>query len=300
MEDILTTAMESTALEDIEAIEPIEASDLTLSNLKAFLTGLLPDLKQLAFNIVISVIIFVIGRQILKILHRLMNRALERGNADPGFVKFMDSALSILFNVFLAFIIIGQLGFNTASIVTILGASLLAVGMSLQGSLANVAGGILLILARPFRVGHYIESEYGDGTVTMIGLVYTTITTKDNRVLTIPNSQISNCAVTDCNANPVRRLDLQVGISYDSDIRRAKEILQKICEDSPHVLKDPPTSIFVDSLGESAVHLGLYCYVASSDFLGSKWDLTEAIKLRFDEGGIKIPFPQVQVHMGQK
>ena len=300
MEDILTTAVESVAMEELESIEPIEASDLTLSNLKAFLADLLPDIKALAFDIVISIIIFLIGRQILKLLHKMMDRALEKGNADPGFVKFMDSALSILFNVLLALMILGQLGFNTASIVTMMGAALLAVGMSLQGSLANVAGGILILLAHPFRVGHYIESEYGDGTVSMIGLVYTTITTKDNRVLTIPNSQISNCPVTDCNENPVRRFDLQVAISYDSDIRRAKEILQEICDDSPHVLKDRKPSIFVDSLGDSSVNLGLYCFVASSDYLGSKWDITEQVKLRFDEAGIHIPFPQVQVHMTEQ
>ena len=193
--------------------------------------------------------------------------------------------------------ILGQLGVNTASIVTVLGTMMLAVGMSLQGSLSNVAGGILILFMKPFRVGHYIISDYGEGTVSMIGLFYTTITTKDNRVLTIPNSQISNCSVTNCSQNPVRRLDIIVGISYDSDIRRAKEIMEKIARDSAYVLQDRDITVFVDNLGDSSVDIGLFCYVNSPDFLTAKWQITEDIKLRFDDAGISSPFPQVHVHM---
>jgi small conductance mechanosensitive channel len=174
---------------------------------------------------------------------------------------------------------------------------MLAIGMSLQGSLANVAGGILILLMHPFRVGHYIVCDYGEGTVSVIGLVYTKITTKDNRVLTIPNSMISNCAVTDCGENPIRRLDLVIGISYDSDILLAKKILLEISRDIPAILADRPTDVFVDSLGDSAVNIGMNCYVPSASFLSVKWAVTEAVKLKFDEAGISIPFPQVHVHM---
>ena len=193
--------------------------------------------------------------------------------------------------------ILGQLGVNTASIITVLGTAMLAVGMSLQGSLSNVAGGSLILFTKPFHVGHYIISDHGEGTVTMIGLFYTTITTKDNRVLTLPNSQISNCAVTNCTQNPVRRLDTVVGISYDSDIRLAKEIMEKTARDCQYVLQDRDITVFVDSLGDSSVDIGLFCYVNSPDFLAAKWQITEEIKLRFDEAGISIPFPQVHVHM---
>ena len=196
--------------------------------------------------------------------------------------------------------ILGQLGVNTASIITVLGTLMLAVGMSLQGSLSNVAGGILILFMKPFRVGHYIISDYGEGTVSMIGLFYTTLTTKDNRILTIPNSQISNCAVTNCTQNPVRRLDTIVGISYDADIRLAKEIMEKTARECQYVIKDDPgreITVFVDALGDSSVDLGLFCYVNSPDFLAAKWQITEEIKLRFDKAGISIPFPQVHVHM---
>ncbi len=294
MANIFSTAADSIQIEDIEQID---ASDLTVSNLKRFFESLLPGIRSLAFDIIVCIIIYIVGRKLIKLLHKMLNKTLEKTQADVGVVKFLGSALEIILYVFLSFMILGQLGVNTASIVTVLGAGMLAVGMSLQGSLSNVAGGILILFTKPFRVGHYIISDHGEGTVTMIGLFYTTITTKDNRVLTLPNSQISNCAVTNCTQNPVRRLDTVVGISYDSDIRLAKEIMEKTARDCQYVLQDRDITVFVDSLGDSSVDIGLFCYVNSPDFLAAKWQITEEIKLRFDEAGISIPFPQVHVHM---
>lgn len=294
MANIFSTAADSIQIEDIEQID---ASDLTVSNLKRFFESLLPGIRSLAFDIIVCIIIYIVGRKLIKLLHKMLNKTLEKTQADVGVVKFLGSALEIILYVFLFFMILGQLGVNTASIITVLGTAMLAVGMSLQGSLSNVAGGILILFTKPFRVGHYIISDHGEGTVTMIGLFYTTITTKDNRVLTLPNSQISNCAVTNCTQNPVRRLDTVVGISYDSDIRLAKGIMEKTARDCQYVLQDRDITVFVDSLGDSSVDIGLFCYVNSPDFLAAKWQITEEIKLRFDEAGISIPFPQVHVHM---
>ena len=294
MANIFSTAADSIQIEDIEQID---ASDLTVSNLKRFFESLLPGIRSLAFDIIVCIIIYIVGRKLIKLLHKMLNKTLEKTQADVGVVKFLGSALEIILYVFLFFMILGQLGVNTASIITVLGTAMLAVGMSLQGSLSNVAGGILILFTKPFRVGHYIISDHGEGTVTMIGLFYTTITTKDNRVLTLPNSQISNCAVTNCTQNPVRRLDTVVGISYDSDIRLAKEIMEKTARDCQYVLQDRDITVFVDSLGDSSVDIGLFCYVNSPDFLAAKWQITEEIKLRYDEAGISIPFPPVHVHM---
>ena len=294
MANIFSTAADSIQIEDIEQID---ASDLTVSNLKRFFESLLPGIRSLAFDIIVCIIIYIVGRKLIKLLHKMLNKTLEKTQADVGVVKFLGSALEIILYVFLFFMILGQLGVNTASIITVLGTAMLAVGMSLQGSLSNVAGGILILFTKPFRVGHYTISDHGEGTVTMIGLFYTTITTKDNRVLTLPNSQISNCAVTNCTQNPVRRLDTVVGISYESDIRLAKEIMEKTARDCQYVLQDRDITVFVDSLGDSSVDIGLFCYVNSPDFLAAKWQITEEIKLRFDEAGISIPFPQVHVHM---
>lgn len=294
MEDILTTAAESLPVESLEQIEP---SDLTVSNFKKLLEVILPVFRSLAFNIVVCILIYLIGSKVIHLIKRMLKRTLKRMQAEPGLTHFLESGIDVALHIFLIFMILGQLGINTASIVTVLGTLMLAVGMSLQGSLSNVAGGILILLMHPFRVGHYIICEYGEGTVSAIGLVYTTLTTKDNRILTIPNSQISNCAVTDCGENPVRRLDLIAGISYDSDLLRAKEILREICESSPYVLKDRDITIFVDSLSESSVDLGLFCYVESSSFLNAKWEITEQIKLRFDKEGINIPFKTLELHL---
>jgi small conductance mechanosensitive channel len=197
----------------------------------------------------------------------------------------------------LIFMIVGQLGVSTASIVTVMGAAGLAISMSLQGSLANVAGGILILLMKPFRVGDYVMTSFGDGTVQAIGLVYTTITTVDNRVLTVPNGTLSNSAVFDASMMPERRLDISVGISYDSDIRRAKEIMEEVYRSCPAVIVDKGINVHVSSLGDSAVVIEAFGWVPGSEFLSSKWYVTEQIKLRFDEGGIKIPYPQMDVHL---
>ncbi|MBQ6635493.1 MAG: mechanosensitive ion channel family protein [Lachnospiraceae bacterium] len=297
MPGLITTAAESTPLDQLEQLEPIEPSDLTISNLKQFFLDLLPGIRSLAFNLIVCLIIILVGRKLIQLLRHMFQKTLEKTQSDVGLIRFLVSGLEIFLNILLIFMVLGQLGINTASIVTVLGTLMLAIGMSLQGSLANVAGGILILLMHPFRVGHYIVCDYGEGTVSVIGLVYTKITTKDNRVLTIPNSMISNCAVTDCGENPIRRLDLVIGISYDSDILLAKNILLEISRNTPEILADPPADVFVDSLGDSAVNIGMNCYVPSASFLSVKWAVTEAVKLKFDEAGISIPFPQVHVHM---
>ena len=193
--------------------------------------------------------------------------------------------------------IVGQLGVNTASIVTILGAGGLAISMSLQGSLSNVAGGILILLMKPFKVGDFVSTPYGDGTVQAIGLVYTTLTTIDNRKLTIPNGELSNAAVFDASAMAERRLDTVVGISYDSDIRRAKEIMEGVYKSSPGFLPEKGVNVHVSSLGDSSVGIEGFGWVKGSEFLAAKWYVLENVKLAYDANGITIPFPQVDVHL---
>ena len=184
-----------------------------------------------------------------------------------------------------------------ASIVTILGAAGLAISMSLQGSLANVAGGILILLMKPFKVGDYVMTSYGDGTVKAIGLVYTTIATLDNRTLTIPNGTLSNSAVFDASTMPERRLDTAVGISYDSDIRKAKEIMERVYLSCPSVIAEKGINVHVSGLGDSSVVIEAFGWVAGSDYLSSKWYILEEVKLQYDAEGIKIPYPQMDVHL---
>ena len=193
--------------------------------------------------------------------------------------------------------IVGQLGVSTASIVTILGAGGLAISMSLQGSLSNVAGGILILLMKPFRVGDFVSTPYGDGTVRTIGLVYTTLATIDNRKLTIPNGVLSNAAVFDASAMEERRLDIEVGISYDSDIRKAKEVMEEVYRNCPGYLPEKGVNVHVSQLGDSSVGIEGQGWVKGSEFLASKWYVMENVKLEYDAHGIQIPFPQMDVHM---
>ena len=275
----------------------IDPSDLTPGALQQLLQSITPSLTKLVFNIVISIIIFFIGKKLIGFLLKLLDKFLAKTSIDVGVAKFLSAAARTCMYAILIFMIVGQLGVNTASIVTVMGAAGLAISMSLQGSLANVAGGILILLMKPFRVGDYVMTSFGDGTVQAIGLVYTTITTVDNRVLTIPNGTLANSAVTDASMMPERRLDISVGISYDSDIRKAKEIMEEVYRSCPAVIVDKGINVHVSSLGDSAVVIEAFGWVPGSEFLSSKWYVTEEIKLRFDEGGIKIPYPQMDVHL---
>ena len=285
------------ALTETPDTPTIDPSDLTPGALEKLLETLAPSLQKLVFNVVISLIIFFVGRKLIDFLLKLLDKFLAKTSMDVGVSKFLVSAARTCMYAILIFMIVGQLGVNTASIVTVMGAAGLAISMSLQGSLANVAGGILILLMKPFRVGDYVMTSFGDGTVQAIGLVYTTITTVDNRVLTIPNGTLANSAVTDASMMPERRLDISVGISYDSDIRKAKEIMEEVYRSCPAVIVDKGINVHVSSLGDSAVVIEAFGWVPGSEFLSSKWYLTEEVKLRFDEGGIKIPYPQMDVHL---
>ena len=285
------------ALTETPDTPTIDPSDLTPGALEKLLETLAPSLQKLVFNVVISLIIFFVGRKLIDFLLKLLDKFLAKTSIDVGVSKFLLSAARTCMYAILIFMIVGQLGVNTASIVTVMGAAGLAISMSLQGSLANVAGGILILLMKPFRVGDYVMTSFGDGTVQAIGLVYTTITTVDNRVLTIPNGTLANSAVTDASMMPERRLDISVGISYDSDIRKAKEIMEEVYRSCPAVIVDKGINVHVSSLGDSAVVIEAFGWVPGSEFLSSKWYVTEEVKLRFDEGGIKIPYPQMDVHL---
>ena len=278
-------------------VTTIDASDLTPGALENFLRSLAPSLQKLAFNLIVALIIFLVGRKLIKLLLKLLDKFLGHTSIDTGISSFLMSASRVLLYVFLIFMVVAQLGINTASIVTVLGTAGLAIGMSLQGSLSNVAGGILILLMKPFKVGDYVSTTYGDGTVQEIGLVYTTLTTPDNRRLTVPNGALSNSAVYDFSAMEERRLDISVGISYDSDLLKAKEIMEQVYRECSLVKEDKGIDVHVSSLADSSVMIEAFGWVSCPDYLKAKWEVTEKIKLRFDAEGIGIPFPQVDVHL---
>ena len=256
-----------------------------------------PGFLNLCWKLLIALAVFLIGKKAIGFIRRFAGRSFERAGVEAGASKFLKSLIEVCLYGILVFMIAGQLGLNTASLVTILGTASLALSLSLQGTLQNFAGGVLLLLVKPFKVGEYIICPEGEGTVSMIGLVYTTLLTADNKRITIPNGSLANSTVTDVTAMEKRRLDLLVGIGYQADIKAAKEILERSFREHPLICKEEDITVFVDSLGDSAVTLGVRGWTAPGDYWKAKWDLLETIKLSFDEAGIEIPFSQVDVHI---
>ena len=268
----------------------------SVSPLNALLTSLVP----LGLKILEALVIFVIGKKLIRFAIKLLDGAAARAGLDVGLARFLSTVARIALYILLAFVIIGELGFNTASIIAVLGSAALAVGLSLQGSLANFAGSVLILVTRPFKVGDYIICSGGEGTVKDIGLVFTELTTGDNRRITIPNGSLANGPITNITAHSTRRVDLTVGISYSADLKKAKEVITETIQKNSYILKDQPIAVFVNSLGESDVVLACGGWVNTPDYLAAKRALTEEIKLAFDEAGVEIPFPQVDVHMKQE
>ncbi|MBD5468734.1 MAG: mechanosensitive ion channel family protein [Lachnospiraceae bacterium] len=256
--------------------------------------------KALHFGlkVVFAIVTFLIGVQVIKLIRRIVQKALTRANAEKGVLQFLDSLLKVVLYVILVFLIATSFGVSVAGVVTLLGSAGVAIGLSLQGSLSNLAGGVLILLLKPFKVGDYIieDTKGNEGTVTEIQMFYTKLTTPDGKVIVLPNGTLANNSLTNVTANPERRVDLKIGIAYSADLKKAKEVAEQVVRTQEHILQEQPVMVFVDSLGDSEVVLGVRCYVPNSDYWDVRWALTERLKLAFDENGIEIPFPQLDVH----
>ena len=226
----------------------------------------------------------------------LVRRFFEKKDYDPTLESFLQSFISIGLKVLLFVLVVTQLGVKTSSLIALLGAAGLAIGLALQGSLSNFAGGVLILLFKPFKVGDWISAQGVDGAVKEITIFNTKLTTFGNQIAIIPNGQLSNGNVVNYNAEPIRRENYNVGISYNSNIKTAKDILLEICEADDRILKDPAPEVYVDSLADSSVNLTLRFWAPNEVFWPARFNVIESSKLRFDEAGIEIPFPQRVVH----
>lgn len=265
--------------------------------------ALLAELGNKALNlggrILFAIIFFFIGAQVIKFVRRLVRQGMERAKADLGVVQFVDSFLKAALYVVLAFMIAASFGVDAASIVALLGSAGVAIGLAVQGSLSNLAGGVLILLLKPFKVGDYIvEGSTGkEGTVSEIQIFYTKLITPDNRVIVLPNGSLANNSIVNVTMEHCRRVDVAVGISYDSDIRKAKNALTKMLREDEKTLKDRDLLVFVDELADSCIRLNVRCWFANEDYWEGKWRITENCKYVLDEAGIEIPFRQLDVHM---
>ena len=263
----------------------------------------LPD-KALRFGvkILLAVIVLIVGIQIIKLLRRIVRKSMQRANADTGVVQFVDSFLKAVLYILLFFMIASGFGLNTASIVALLGSAGVAIGLAVQGSLSNFAGGVLILLLKPFKVDDYIiiSGNANEGTVMEIQLFYTKLVTVDNHVVIIPNGELTTSNIINMSTLSERRINISVSIAYDADIRTAKEVIQSVLEQNAAVLKDKEHFVFVDELADSGVNLKVRCWSRNEDYWETKWRLTENVKYALDEAGISIPFPQMDVHLEQK
>lgn len=304
---LLTTGIDnfSNTTETIETLnnaqENLQAVAENPGMLQEWLKGLVPDILNFAFQVVIAIAIYVIGGKIIKWIVKLVGRSMDRAGADAGVKQFVTPLVKYALYVLLIFMIMGLFGIATTSAVAVLGSAGVAVGLALQGSLSNLAGGVLILLLKPFVVGDYIieDTNKNEGTVSEISIFYTKLLTVDNKVIVIPNGTLSNSSLTNVTHMDKRRIDLIVGISYDADIRTAKEILKKIAMEEPARLTEEEPVVYVDTLGGSSVDMGLRVWVKADDYWQAKWRLTENIKYAFDENGISIPYQQIDVQIKQ-
>lgn len=291
--------VETTAAETLEVVQEVQ-QDLEQLKPNAVLETVkswIPSLTRLGYRLLVAAVIVLIGFQIAKAVRKMLERSLIRVDMDVSIRKFLQSAVYVAICGLAIFIAADKLGISSASIVAILGSVGLALSLSLQGMLANFAGGIVLLLIRPFKVGDYIICGGQEGTVRSIGLIYTTLTTVDNKQVVFPNGSLSNTNLVNVTAQEKRCLELKVGIGYGSDLKKAKEIIEGLYVNHPLVLKDQPVTVFVDELADSAVVIGARGWVATGDYWQVRWDLTEKVKLEYDAAGIEIPFQQLDVNV---
>ena len=271
--------------------EVVEATQETVEEVNRFTSYVqnnIPALISFGLKVVLAIIVFCIGRIIIRWIQKIVRKSLERSGVDKGVEQFVDSML--------------KFGLDAASVAAVIASAGVALGLALQGSLSNFAGGVLILLLKPFKVGDYIieDTNKNEGTVKEIQIFYTKLSTIDNKTIVIPNGILTNNSLTNVSEKNERQLDLKIGVSYQSDLKAVKNILLKILENDPAVLKEPEMNVFVSELGDSAVILGMRGWVRNDEFWPARWRILEKIKLELDENGIEIPYPQMTVHMGRE
>ena len=289
-------------VQQVEELADINIEDVQPSVIMETLQGYVPDIINFGISVLLAVVVFAIGTRLIKLIRKIVRRSLERSSADAGVEQFIDSMLIIGLYIVLIMTVAGMVGIQTTSIVAVVGSAGVAVGLALQGSLSNFAGGVLILLLKPFKVGDYIIdcADKNEGTVKQIQVFYTKLLTTDNKEILIPNGTLMNSSIINVTGQTERRIDILVGIAYDADLKAAKQCMEQLVLKEDKVLKEKPIDIFVNSLNDSAVELGLHVWVGTEDYWSVKWRLTENNKLAFDEKGIEIPFNQLSVHIMEK
>ncbi|SDJ77000.1 small conductance mechanosensitive channel [Lachnospiraceae bacterium G41] len=253
---------------------------------------------SLAWRVVLCAALAIITIQAVKIIKKALKKAFKKVKVDDGIAGFLTSLICVGIYIVVGFIIAQSMGIDAASIVALLGSAGVTVGLAIQGSLANIAGGVLILILKPFKVGDYIieNSHSNEGTVIEIGLIYTKLNTIDNRTVILPNGTLANSSIVNVTQTPYRMIDLKLDIAYSADLQLAKDTIAKVLEEDKDVLSEKPVVIAMESWEASSIRLCARFYVLNENFLATRFRVRESIKLAFDEKNIEIPFTQVVVH----
>ena len=296
--DLATAAVEEMEPESMEFLAN-ELGDkvekLSQISWKEMFERYVPVVCDYFLRIALVLVIFFVGRKLIKKIVSLCDQALKRHGMEVTVRRFFCNVINALGYICMLGILLQTVGLTATSLTALVASAGVAVGLALQGSLSNFAGGVLILLMKPFVIGDYIVQGNTEGTVKEIGLVYTELITADNRLIVIPNGTLIDSSIVNVTATGKRRLELSVGIGYKSDLKKAKEVLIRLGENDPARDPENPVNVFVSELAENSVNLGLHVWVSSSEYWNAKWRLTENIKMAFDEEGIEIPFKQVEI-----
>lgn len=288
------------AASDLKSAQDVTTKAVgTVNEVSGYFKEHLPVLMGFGIKIILAFVIFIVGRVVIRWIQKLVNHSLSRANADKGVIQFVDSFLKFILYALLLFTIGTKLGVESSSVAALIASAGVAIGLALQGSLSNFAGGVLILLLKPFVVGDYIIENAGknEGTVKEIQVFYTKLSTVDNKTIVIPNGTLANSSLTNVTARPVRQLDLKVGIAYHADLKKAKALIEGLLLADEAVMQDEDRKVFVDSLADSAVILGLRAWVKTDEYWTTRWRLLEEIKLTFDREQLEIPYHHLTVHM---
>ncbi|EAZ91607.1 mechanosensitive ion channel family protein [Crocosphaera chwakensis] len=268
-------------------------------NLEALFIKLQEWAVTFGIQLLSAIVILIIGIQVAKFARKIAEKALKKTQVDVTIVNFLGNVVYVIVIALVTIVVLGQIGVKTASLIAILGSAGIAVGLALQGSLSNIASGIMLVIFRPFRVGDYIEGGGTAGIVKEIQIFNTILTSPDNRRIFVPNSKFFESSITNYSAEDSRRIDLVFGIGYDDDIKQAKQLLLDILAEDSRILSDPAPTVGLLELADSSVNFAVRPWVKQADFWDVYFSLQETVKQRFDEAGINIPFPQRDIHIHQ-
>ena len=298
--DVTSESLGSDVQESVQGVTSEATQEV--SQMVQFFEDHIPDLVAFGIQVLLALVFFFVGSKVIKWIRKIVRKSFERANADAGVSQFVDSMLKFGLYALLLFIIATKFGVESSSVAALIASAGVAVGLAVQGSLSNFAGGILILLLKPFAVGDYIvvTQEGIEGTVKEIQIFYTKLATVDNQTVVVPNSILTNNSLTNVTARPERKLDLKVGISYDADLKKAKSLIEDMLHQDLSVIQDEEIRVFVDSLADSAVVIGLRAWVKTEEYWATRWRLMEEIKLTFDAEGIDIPYNQLTVHLKEE